>query len=40
MALRAGPVAADLGAKGYLVVRIKLDDEKLAREFPLGLRAH
>lgn len=31
------PIAADLGSKGYLVVRIKLDDEKLARELPLGV---
>ena len=30
------PVAADLGSKGYLVVRVKLDDPQLAKELPLG----
>lgn len=30
------PVVADLGSKGYLVVRIKLDDPDLARQLPLG----
>lgn len=30
------PIAADLGAKGFLVVTISLDDEKLAAELPLG----
>jgi multidrug resistance efflux pump len=30
------PVAANLGSKGYLVVRIHLDDEALAKELPLG----
>ncbi len=30
------PVAADLGSKGQLVVRIRLDDEDLARKLPLG----
>lgn len=30
------PVVADLGSKGYLVVRIKLDDEDLAKRLPLG----
>jgi multidrug resistance efflux pump len=30
------PVAANLGSKGYLVVRILLDDEALAKELPLG----
>jgi multidrug resistance efflux pump len=30
------PVVATLGSKGFLVVRIKLDDEDLARELPLG----
>ena len=30
------PVAASLGSKGFLAVRIKLDDEQFARELPLG----
>jgi len=30
------PIAADLGSKGFLVVRITLDDSKLAQELPLG----
>ena len=30
------PVAASLGSKGFLVVRIVLDDEALAKELPLG----
>jgi multidrug resistance efflux pump len=30
------PVVANLGSKGYLVVRILLDDEALAKELPLG----
>jgi membrane fusion protein (multidrug efflux system) len=30
------PVAADVGSKGFLVVRILLDDEELAKELPLG----
>ena len=30
------PIAADLGSKGFLVVRITLDDPKLAKELPLG----
>ena len=30
------PVMATMGSKGYLVVRVRLDDEKLARELPLG----
>jgi multidrug resistance efflux pump len=30
------PVAADVGSRGFLVVRIKLDDDDLARKLPLG----
>lgn len=30
------PIAANLGSKGFLVVRIVLDDEALAKELPLG----
>lgn len=30
------PMAANVGSKGYLVVRIRLDDKQLARELPLG----
>ena len=30
------PIAADLGSKGNLVVRVKLDDPKLAQKLPLG----
>ena len=30
------PVAANLGSKGKLVVRIRLDDEDLAKELPMG----
>lgn len=30
------PSAASIGSKGYLVARIRLDDEQLARELPLG----
>lgn len=30
------PVAATLGSKGFLVVRIQLDDEALAKDLPLG----
>lgn len=30
------PVAATVGSKGFLVVRIRLDDEQLARTLPLG----
>jgi multidrug resistance efflux pump len=30
------PVVANLGSKGFLVVRIHLDDEELAKELPLG----
>ena len=30
------PVVANLGSKGFLVVRIHLDDEDLAKELPLG----
>ena len=30
------PVIATVGAKGFLAVRIHLDDEKLAKELPLG----
>jgi multidrug resistance efflux pump len=30
------PVAADVGSKGFLVVRIRLDDDDLARKLPLG----
>ena len=30
------PSAAAVGSKGYLVARIRLDDEQLARELPLG----
>ncbi len=30
------PVAANLGSKGFLVVRIRLDDAALAKELPLG----
>ena len=30
------PVAATVGSKGFLAVRIKLDDEQFARELPLG----
>ena len=30
------PVAATLGSKGFLAVRIKLDDEQFAKELPLG----
>lgn len=33
---RALPSVATLGSKGYLVVRIRIDDEELARELPLG----
>lgn len=36
MADRTLPVAADVGSKGYLAVRIALDDPDLARELPLG----
>jgi len=30
------PEAASIGSKGFLVVRIRLDDEELARKLPLG----
>jgi multidrug resistance efflux pump len=30
------PSAADIGSQGYLVVKIYLDDEELAKELPLG----
>jgi len=30
------PIAADLGSKGFLVVKIILDDEKIAAKLPLG----
>ena len=30
------PVVATLGSKGFLVVRIKLDDEELAKQLPMG----
>jgi multidrug resistance efflux pump len=30
------PEAASVGSKGYLVVRIRLDDEELAKKLPLG----
>jgi multidrug resistance efflux pump len=30
------PVMADLGSKGFLAVRIRLDDQVLARKLPLG----
>jgi multidrug resistance efflux pump len=30
------PIAANVGSKGYLAVRITLDDEDLARQLPLG----
>ena len=30
------PVAATMGSKGFLVVRIKLDDQDMAKELPLG----
>ncbi len=30
------PVAANVGSKGFLAVRIRLDDEDLAKELPLG----
>lgn len=30
------PVAANVGSKGFLAVRVKLDDETFARELPLG----
>ncbi len=30
------PIAADLGSKGFLVVRIHLHNDELARELPLG----
>ena len=30
------PSAADVGSQGYLVVKIHLNDEELARELPLG----
>ncbi len=30
------PTAANLGSKGFLAVRITLDDEELAKELPLG----
>ena len=30
------PSAASVGSKGYLVVKIKLDDDELARKLPLG----
>jgi hypothetical protein len=29
-------VAANIGSKGFLVVRISLDDEELAKTLPLG----
>ena len=30
------PEAANIGSKGFLAVRIRLDDEQLAKELPLG----
>ncbi len=30
------PVAKDVGSKGFLAVRVRLDDEELARQLPLG----
>jgi multidrug resistance efflux pump len=30
------PSAADVGSKGYLAVRIRLDDDELAKQLPLG----
>jgi multidrug resistance efflux pump len=30
------PIAADVGSKGYLAVRIRLDDADLAKQLPLG----
>jgi hypothetical protein len=30
------PVIATIGSKGFLAVRIHLDDEQLAKELPLG----
>ncbi len=30
------PIAANLGSKGYLAVKIEMDDAELAKELPLG----